>query len=57
VFCLIVCVSTGLSPLSSVGGIKLAPGCVAGVAIWVCWVNLVIHQSALHAAGPTLFEG
>jgi hypothetical protein len=57
VFFLVVCVSTGLSPLSSVGGIKLAPGCVAGVAIWVCWVNLVIHQSALHAAGPTLFEG
>jgi hypothetical protein len=22
-----------------------------------CWVNLVIHRWALHAAGLTLFEG
>ena len=27
------------------------------ISIWVCWVNLVIHRSALYAAGPTLFEG
>ncbi len=53
----VVRVATGLSPRSLVGGIKLAPGCVAGVAISVCWVNQVIHSSALRAAAPALFEG
>jgi len=24
------------------------------VAIWLCWANLVIHRSALHAAGLML---
>ena len=55
VFFLVVCVAAGFSPPSSVGGIKLVPGYVAEVAIWVCWVNPVIHRTASHAAPPTLF--
>jgi hypothetical protein len=47
--------SGDMSPHSSVGGIKLAPGCVAGVATWVCWLNLVIYRSALHTAAPPPF--
>jgi len=35
----------------------VASGCVAGVAISVCWVNPVIHSPMLHPAGPALFEG
>jgi hypothetical protein len=53
-FFLMVCVAKSSSRGSSVGGIELARDCIAGVAIWLRWVNLVIHGSALHAAGLTL---
>src|SRR5713226_7860473 len=38
------------------GGIGLALDCVVGVAIWVDWMNLVIHGSALFAVATTPFR-
>ena len=49
-------VATGLSPFFRWRNRAGTRAASLWVTIWLCWVNLIIHGSALHAAGPTLFE-